>query len=294
MHAGELYIDETLVAGLLASQFPIWADLPIERVASAGTDNALFRLGGDLVVRLPRVSWAAGQPGKEFLWLPKLGPNLSLAVSEPVVLGQPASSYPWHWTVCRWIDGLNATLDRIGDAERAAEDLARFIVSLRRIDAVAGPAAGEHNSFRGVPLAQRDQLTREAILALGDILDVEAMTVAWDRALAAPPWNDPPVWVHGDLQSGNLLAANGRLTAVIDFGCLGVGDPACDMIVAWNLFPSAAREVFRKAVAVDDATWERGRGWALSVGVIALAYYRRTNPVLAGINRRAIDQVLAG
>jgi len=294
MHAGELYIDETLVSGLLTAQFPIWAGLRVERVASSGTDNALFRLGGDLVARLPRVAWAAGQPEKEFLWLPKLGPNLSLAVSEPVVLGQPASSYPWHWTVCRWIDGHNATLDRIENAERAAEDLARFIVSLRRIDAVGGPVAGEHNSFRGVPLAQRDKLTHEAISALGDILDVDAMTVAWDRALAAPPWNDPPVWVHGDLQSGNLLAANGHLTAVIDFGCLGVGDPACDMLAAWNLFPAAAREVFRKAVAVDDSTWERGRGWALSIGVIALAYYRQTNPVLAGINRRAIDEVLAG
>jgi len=144
-----------------------------------------------------------------------------------------------------------------------------------------------------VPLAERDLQTRTAIAALDGMLDTGAATSAWETALQAPARHAPPVWIHGDLQSGNLLAQQGRLSAVIDFGCLGVGDPASDLIVAWNLLSAETREVFRTALPVDDATWARGRGWALSVGLIALPYYQKSNPVLAGINRRAIDEVLA-
>ena len=263
------------------------------RSDSAGTDNAIYRLGDDMAVRLPRIHWATGQVEKEHEWLPRLAPLLPLAIPVPLAKGMPGEGYPWHWSVYRWLEGENATIERIADPRQAATDLAQFIAALQRIDPTGGPPPGAHNSFRGVPLAMRDAPTRAAIAALRGTLDTDAVTAAWEAALRAPAWRGPPVWIHGDLQSGNLLAQRGRLSAVIDFGCLGVGDPACDLMVAWTLFSAETRDVFRAALPVDDATWARGRGWALSVGLIALPYYQNTNPVLAGIARRAIDEVLA-
>lgn len=293
MHADEVETDVSLVGRLLAAQFPQWADLPIEPVPSAGTDNALYRLGDDMAVRLPRIHWAVGQVEKECQWLPKLAPHLPLAIPVPLAKGTPAEGYPWDWSVYRWLEGENATLDRIADPTQAATDLARFVAALQRIDPTGGPPSGPHNFFRGVPLAMRDAPTRDALASLRGTMDTDAATAAWEAALRAPVWHGPPVWVHGDLQSGNLLAVQGRLSAVIDFGGLGVGDPACDLIVAWNLFSAETRAVFRATLSVDEATWARGRGWALSVGLIALPYYRDTNPVLADIARHAIEEVLA-
>jgi aminoglycoside phosphotransferase (APT) family kinase protein len=293
MHADEVETHVALVGRLLTAQFPQWAQLPIEPVPSAGTDNALYRLGTRMAVRLPRIHWATEQVEKEHLWLPRLAPHLPLAIPVPLAKGRPGEGYPWHWSVCRWLDGENATLERIADPRQAATDLAQFIAALQRIDPTGGPLSGPHNFSRGVPLALRDSPTRVAIAELHGMLDVDAVTAAWEAALQAPAWRRPPVWIHGDLQSGNLLAVGGRLSAVIDFGGLGVGDPACDLIVAWNLFSAETREVLRAALGVDDATWARGRGWALSVGLIALPYYQSTNPVLASIARRAIDEALA-
>jgi aminoglycoside phosphotransferase (APT) family kinase protein len=292
MHVDEVDTDISLVGRLLAAQFPQWADLPIQPVCSAGTDNALYRLGNDAVVRLPRIHWATGQVDKEHRWLPRLAPFLPLAIPVPLAKGKPGEGYPWHWSVYRWLEGENATIERIADPRRAATDLAQFITVLQRIDATGGPPSGPPNSSRGVPLAMRDADTRAAIASLDGMLDTDAVTTVWEAALQAPAWHGAPVWIHGDLQSGNLLAQQGQLCAVIDFGCLGVGDPACDLIVAWNLFSAETRNVFRAALQVDDATWARGRGWALSVGLIALPYYQSTNPVLAGIAQRAINQAL--
>ncbi|MCX6024158.1 MAG: aminoglycoside phosphotransferase family protein [Chloroflexi bacterium] len=293
MHADEVDTDVTLVRRLLAGQFPQWADLPLAPVRSAGTDNAIFRLGDDMAVRLPRIHRAIGQVDKEQEWLPRLAPLLPLAIPVPLAMGTPAEGYPWHWSVYRWLEGENATIDRITDPRQAAADLAQFVAALRRINPAGGPPPGAHNFHRGVPLAMRDTATRTAIEALHGVLDTAAATTAWDAALRAPARHGPPVWIHGDLQSGNLLAMEGRITAVIDFGGLGVGDPACDLIVAWNLLTAGARNVFRSAVAVDDATWARGRGWALSTGLNALSYYHSTNPGLADIARYAIAEVLA-
>jgi aminoglycoside phosphotransferase (APT) family kinase protein len=184
-------------------------------------------------------------------------------------------------------------MDRIADPRRAANELAQFIAAIQRIDSVGGPPPGEHNSFRGVPLARRDLSTRDAITALRDVIDADAVTEAWEAALREPAWQGPALWLHGDLLASNLLAQHGRLSAVIDFGCLGVGDPACDVMVAWTYLSAETRDVLRAALPVDDATWGRGRGWALSFGLIALPYYRSTNPVLSGIARHAIDEVLA-
>ena len=293
MHADEVDTDVSLVVRLLTAQFPQWADLPIKPVPSAGTDNALYRLGVDMVVRLPRIHWAVGQVDKEHEWLPRLAPHLPLAIPMPLAKGEPGEGYPWHWSVCRWLEGENATSERIANPRQAAIDLAQFIAALQQIDATGGPPPGPDNSYRGEPLAMRDVGTREAIATLRGMLDAKAATAVWDAAIEAPAWPRPPVWIHGDLQSGNLLAVDGRLSAIIDFGCLGVGDPACDVMAAWIHLPAETRDVFRVALQVDDATWARARGWALHFGLIALPYYHSTNPVLAGIARRVIEEVLA-
>ncbi len=293
MHVDEVSTDASLVRRLLAAQFPKWAGLRVEPVASAGTDNALYRLGGGMVVRMPRIHWAVGQVDKEHEWLPKLAPHLPLAVPIPLARGEPGEGYPWRWSIYRWLDGEDAAFESLADPGRAARKLARFVAALRRVDAAGGPAPGRHNSGRGVPLATRDEPVRAALAALRGALDTEAAARAWEAALRAPEWRGPPAWIHGDLRPGNLLAQRGRLTAVIDFGCLGVGDPACDLMVAWNFLTAETRAEFRASLAADDASWARGRGWALSTGLIALPYYRSTNPTLAGISRRTIEQVLA-
>jgi aminoglycoside phosphotransferase (APT) family kinase protein len=293
MHVGEVDTDASLVRRLLVAQFPQWADLPIEPVPSAGTDNALYRLGDDMAVRLPRIERATWQVDKEHEWLPRLAPHLPLAVPVPLARGLPGEGYPWHWSITPWLAGENVTIERIADPRQAATDLARFIAALQRVDPSGGPPPGEHNFGRGVPLAQRDSRTREAIRALDGMLDTAAVTAAWDAALQAPAWHGPPVWIHGDVSSGNLLAVQGRLSAVIDFGGLGVGDPACDLMIAWTLFSGESREAFRAALSVDDATWVRGRGWALSWALIFIPYYLNTNPVGVSNAWRAIDEVLA-
>jgi aminoglycoside phosphotransferase (APT) family kinase protein len=293
MHADEVDIDVALMSRLLVAQFPQWADLPIKRVHSAGTDNALYRLGSDMVVRLPRIEAATGQVDKEQQWLPKLAPHLPLAVPVPLALGIPGEGYPWHWSIYRWLEGENATIERIADFGQAARDLAHFIAALQQIDPTGAPLPGVHNSFRGVPLSMRDAETRAAIAALDGILDTHTVRAAWETALQAPAWQGSPIWIHGDLSPLNLLIQRGQISAIIDFGCLGVGDPACDLQIAWNLLSVETRDIFRATLSVDDATWARGRGWALSVGLIALPYYQTTNPALTAIARRAIAEVLA-
>jgi aminoglycoside phosphotransferase (APT) family kinase protein len=288
MHADEVDTDVSLVRRLLAAQFPHWADLPIAPVESAGTDNAIYRLDDDMAVRLPRIHWATGQVDKEQLWLPKLAPLLPVAIPVPLGRGEPAEGYPWSWSVYRWLKGENPTVGRIADPHLLATDLAAFIAALQRIDLADGPAAG-----RGVPLARRDAETRTAIEALRGMVDTDAATAVWDAALRTPEWTGAPVWLHSDLAPGNVLVVDGRLSAVIDFAGVGVGDPAGDLPVAWNLLPAESRNVFRAALRVDDATWERGRGWALSIALIQLPYYHRTNPALAAGARHTIAEVLA-
>ena len=293
MHADEFDIDSALVYRLVSTQFPQWASLAITPVRSTGTDNAMFLLGEALVARLPRVPWAADQVGKEQTWLPKLAPLLPMAIPTPVGKGEPDAGYPWEWSVLEWIDGETASLDRLDNPCQAASDLARFVLALQTVEPTGGPLAGDHNSGRGLPLARRDDAVRSCISQLEDTIDTDRAVAAWEKALKAPPWEKPPVWIHGDIQPGNLIQSEGRIKAVIDFGCLGVGDPACDLLPAWNFFAGDAREVFRTMVDVDDATWERGRGWALSVGIIALPYYRDTNPALASLALHTIEEVLS-
>jgi aminoglycoside phosphotransferase (APT) family kinase protein len=202
MHVDEVDTDVSLVSRLLAAQFPHWAGLPIAPVPSAGTDNALYRLGDDMAVRLPRIHWAVEQVHKEQRWLLRLAPLLPLAIPAPLRMGMPGEGYPWHWSIYRWLEGENVTIERIADLRQAATDLAQFIAALQRIDPTGGPPPGPHNSDRGEPLAMRDTRTRTAIASLRGTLDADALTAAWEAALQTPAWHGPPVWLHGDLQSG--------------------------------------------------------------------------------------------
>ncbi|WP_221761008.1 aminoglycoside phosphotransferase family protein [Kibdelosporangium aridum] len=272
-----------LVRRLLRAQFPDWADRPITPVQSFGTVNDLYRLGSDMVVRLPRREDAAGDVQRELEWLPRLTP-LPTAIPVPVGQGMPGEGYPWNWSVFRWLTGENPV---VGDIPLVAKDLAEFVVALRRIDPASGPA-----SDRGGPLADRDRETREAIDQARDMIDADAATAAWEAALQAPQWSEPARWTHADLGPGNILVTDDRLTAVIDFGLLGVGDPAVDLIPAWNLFTGSARATFRSIVDVDEAAWARGRGWALSISLIQLPYYRDTNPVITANSLHVITEVL--
>lgn len=289
MHVDELDTDEALVRRLLAAQFPQWTDLPIEALPAGGTDNAIYRLGHELTVRLPRrADWAAGSLDKEFDWLPKLALLLPLPVPSPVARGVAAEGYPHEWSVFTWLDGEDATGAPL-DLHRAAVDLAELIGALWRID----PAGGPPPEGRGGSLRPRDEYVRSGIAALGDAIDAAAVTEAWEAALAAPEWERPPVWIHGDLDARNLLVSDGRITGVLDWGAICVGDPACDVKVAWAVLDAETRPVFRELLEIDDATWARGRGWALSQAMIALPYYMHTYPAIVEQAWRWLDEALA-
>jgi aminoglycoside phosphotransferase (APT) family kinase protein len=284
MHADELELDAALVRRLLAEQFAQWADLPLARVEPSGTDNAIFRLGDELSVRLARRRGPTQPGGKELEWLPRLAPLLPLEIPTPVAQGRPAPEYPWYWDVHRWVDGETVPVEEI-DAVQAARDLARFVGALQCVDPTGAPRG------RGIPLAERDPEIRYWLTRFDRR---EEVTPRWERALAAPPWDGPPVWHHGDLDVRNWLVRDGRIRGIIDWATMGVGDPACDVMVAWKLHSAEARDAFRAALPTDDATWERARGWALSQAIGALAYYTpENNPVLYREGEHWLDLVLS-
>lgn len=293
MHPGQHAIDDALVSRLIARQFPQWAGLAVERFPSGGTVNAMYRLGDAMVVRLPLVEGGATDMAMEQEWLPRLASRLPIAVPEVLGAGRPAEGYPWPWSVYRWLAGENPEAGALSEPLLLARDLARFVAAMRSIALPGAPQA-----YRGGPLASLDASTRAAIGELRRIphqegVNCDAAAAVWEDALRTPGWDGPPVWLHSDLMPGNLLVDGGRLTSVIDFGCMGTGDPACDLFPAWNLLPSDAREVFREALDVDDATWSRGRGRTLSQALIALPYYRKTNPAMADNARHVVREVLA-
>jgi len=268
MHEDELEIDEALVRRLLAEQFPESARLPLRRVRPDGTVNAIFRLGNELSVRLPRRRGPTEPGSTELDWLPKLAPQLPVEIPVPVAQGRPSDAYPWFWEIHTWVEGETLPVEEV-DRIQAARDLAALVVALQRVDPAGAPPG------RGIPLAERaKQMTWWFDRFEGD----HRARDEWERIVAkAPPWDGPPVWHHGDLDPRNWLVRDGRISGVIDWGAMGVGDPACDVMVAWKLHSAAARDAFREALPVDDATWERGRGWALSQAVAALAYYTPEN-----------------
>jgi aminoglycoside phosphotransferase (APT) family kinase protein len=285
-------VDVALVRRLVASQFPQWADLPVRLVDFDGWDNRTYRLGEDMLVRLPSGDGCAPQVEKEQRWLPKLAPLLPLPIPAPVAQGQPAEGYRHHWSVYRWLDGDTADVGRIDDLNQFAIDVGDFLAALQKVDTAGGPIAGAHSAYRGAPLSTYDAETRRCIAALGDRIAADKALAVWDTALAAA-WDGPAVWFHGDVAVGNLLVVDGRLFAVIDFGCSGVGDPACDLVMAWTFFTGSSREAFRAAVPGDSGTWARGRGWALWKALLLLAGNLGDNPDATGPDRQVVEDVIA-
>ncbi len=279
-----------LVRRLLRAQFPRWADLPITPAEPQGWDNRTFRLGAELSVRLPSAVGYTPQIAKEQRWLPHLARHLSLPIPTPIALGRPGEGFPWAWSVYGWIPGEAASRARIADLSALATALARFLDELQAVDAADGPAPGPHSAYRGGPLAFYADEARRAIAASADVIDTRAAMRVLDAALAST-WTGVPVWFHGDVAIANLLLESGRLSAVIDFGCSGVGDPACDLVIAWTLFAGPSRAAFRHALPlVDEATWARARGWALWKA--AITQRPDAEPAKARESRRVIAELL--
>ena len=260
VNRGEITAD--VAARLVAGQFPQWAGLPVVPVRLNGWDNTTFRLGDELAIRLPSADMYVTQVGKEHRWLPVLARHLPLPIPQPVAMGRPGDGFPRPWSVYRWIAGEPASTGNVADQAGFASDLAGFLAALYAIDASDGPPAGAHSLSRGGPLATWDEQTRQLIRLTADDIDAKAATSVWDTALAST-WEQAPVWVHGDVTPSNLLVADGALHAVIDFGCAAVGDPACDLVMEWTFFTGDNKAVFRRGLHLDEATWARGRGWAL-------------------------------
>ena len=305
LHDDELAVDLDLVRALLGDLCPDWAGLPIERLASTGSSNALFRVGDDLLVRVPRQPDGGATIEKEARWLPYVGAALPVDVSQVVAVGGPGYGYPERWSVVRWIDGEHPTVvgdHRSGSADCTAfaGDLAAVVVALRSLpvpdEALADPAL---RWYRGLPLATRDDDTRRSVDACRSIdglgLDLDAALAVWDEAMALPGAGraGETRWYHGDLAAENLLVRDGRLVAVLDFGALSVGDPTVDLIPAWEVLDPPARALFRDAVAVDDAAWLRGRAWALSLALMTFPYYWATMPERCASRQAIVRAVLA-
>jgi aminoglycoside phosphotransferase (APT) family kinase protein len=285
-------IDADLVRDLVATQFPQWAHLAVRPVDISGWDNRSFRIGGDMLARLPSAAAYAPQVDKEQRWLPQLAPALPLQVPVPLALGQPGCGYPWRWSMYRWIEGDTAASARCASDAVLARELARFLLALRAADATDGPPPGPHNFYRGGPLSIYDAQARAAIDALSSTIDAAAASALWAAAVGSR-WTLPPVWLHGDVSAGNLLVCDDRLVAVIDFGNLGVGDPACDLAIAWTLLDGNTREVFRRAIGVDEATWQRGLGWALWKALIVVAGHCDSNAVEQAHSQRTLETILS-
>lgn len=286
-------ITPELVSRLVAAQFPQWAELPVRRVDADGWDNATFRLGPHMSVRLPSSPAYVEQIDKEHRWLPVLARQLPLPIPEPLAKGEPGAGFPRPWSVYRWIDGQTAEAAKIADRCELAADLAGFLAALYAVDPAGGPLPGPHNFLRGGSPAYYDADTRAALAALDGIIDTDLAAEVWEAALEAR-WDGPPVWFHGDAQPGNLLLDSaGRLSAVIDFGTSGIGDPACDTTIAWTFLSGDSQRVFRERLPVDEATWTRGRGWAIWKAMIVLVEELDTDPDGADFTKNVISKILA-
>jgi aminoglycoside phosphotransferase (APT) family kinase protein len=276
MHKEEVEVDEALVRHLVATQFPALGDRQLTRVEPWGTDNAIWRLGPDLVVRLPRIHWATQQVEREATWLPRLAPYLPVAVPEPMAIGEPDGGYPYQWAVHRWLPGQAARLSLMEDPVRFALGLADVVRALQTVPTDGAPPAVN----RARPLQEYNDAALGSIAFAGTLIDAERARTVWDEALAAPADPGPPVWVHGDIE-GNCLVSGGRLSGIVDWGSACAGDPAVDIQVVWSpLFTDASRRVFLDRLEVDDATLARSRGAALYQACAALPYYLNTYPLI--------------
>jgi aminoglycoside phosphotransferase (APT) family kinase protein len=290
MRKADITVD--LVSRLVRTQFPQWAQLPIRPVEVDGWDNATFRLGDTMSVRLPSAEHYVEAVAKEHRWLPILAPQLPLPVPQPLAMGAPGSGFPWPWSVYRWIDGTPVTTETITDPLQFAADLGDFLTALYTLDPADGPPPGTHNFFRGGPLTVYDGEMRQQLDALNGHIDTALAAEVWRVALTAA-WHGSPVWFHGDAQPGNLLLDHGRLSAVLDFGGCGVGDPACDTTIAWTFLSGDSSRIFRERLPLDSATWVRGRGWAIWKATKVLVAALDNDPQDAALTKGVIQKILA-
>ncbi|EUA06504.1 phosphotransferase enzyme family protein [Mycobacterium kansasii 732] len=285
-------ISARLARRLVDSQFPHWSSLALTPVARQGVDNRTFRLGEELSIRLPTGDRYAEQVAKEQHWLPRLAPRLPLPIPQPVAMGRPAFHYPYPWSVYRWLDGATAE-EAVTDWGPIGYALGHFLRALHHIDPGDGPEPGPHNFFRGAPVSVYAEETGAAIDELGGEIDVAGAQAVWAVAIGSTRAGEP-CWFHGDMAADNLLTRRGRLTAVIDFGLCGVGDPACDTVLAWTHLDAGSRTIFRRALDIDAATWARGRGWALWKALISLrSHLEADDPHAAAVVRAIINGVIA-
>jgi aminoglycoside phosphotransferase (APT) family kinase protein len=288
---GRAGITAGLVRRLLSSQFPQWSDLPVVPVEADGWDNRTYRLGEDMTVRLPTAPGYVAAVAKEDRWLPVLAPGLPVRVPSVLGVGEPGDGYPFPWSVRGWLPGEPAKLGDIGDPARFAVAVGEFLVALQACDPVGGPTAGEHSFYRGTSPAHYDAEVRSCLAKVAGCISTARAAAVWEAALVAS-WTGEPVWFHGDVAAGNLLVKDGALTAVIDFGTAGVGDPACDLVIAWTLFRGESRRAFRDAVCQDDATWARARGWVLWKALLGLTGSMGDDEERAAHEQRVIADVL--
>ncbi len=287
-----LNISLQLVTHLIGKQFPQWANLPIRPVEKSGWDNRTFRLGEEMLIRLPSAQEYAEQVHKEQKWLPFLAKHLSYTISTPLALGDPSEEYPYNWSVYKWIKGTTAETVSAADQSKFAHDIARFLKELQSIDTSNGPLPGDHNYWRGASPVVYNTETRLALTQLKNIINVDAVAPIWEEAIHCPGWNKNPVWIHGDFAIGNILVNTGRLVAVIDFGCMGIGDPACDLVIAWTFLTKEARKIFKSELSFDSDTWARARGWAIWKALITLAALEDKNNMEALKIKHIINEII--
>ncbi len=297
LHEDEVTISDDLARTLVDEQFPQWRGLPLRRLAPLGTDNQLFRLGDDLLLRMPRIEWAVDAPVLEHAWLPRLAPLLPLSVPAPVALGTPGHGYPYPWTVVPWLVLETVTGVHLGhpadnvDWTRLAVDVAGFLVTLRGLDATDAPR--KPSGSRGAALTDCDGWVREWTQRAGTRVDGPAVLAAWEESLAVAGWSHAPASLHADIHEGNLLVRDGTVRAVIDWGGLGAGDPAVELNAAWGFLPPSAVGAFREAMGLDEDAWLRGRGWALIPAISGLVYYERNAPTMARLAARTIERIVS-
>jgi aminoglycoside phosphotransferase (APT) family kinase protein len=286
-----MQIDLETAKSIIAKQFPQWAELDVSMFESSGTDHLLCRLGDHMAARFPITGDAARVVEDEWTGLRRFT-GLPLATPQLLATAKPLPEFPYSWSVVNWIEGQDASVAAVSDWTETARNLGKFVRALRAVEPCGGRMNGPANGYRGSPLCSRNGWVRKCFESVSDLFDLHAMRAAWEEAMAAPVWEKDPVWIHGDIHAANIIVRNGGVVGIVDFGLAALGDPACDLALAWTFLPADSRAVFFKAAEIDGATLSRGKGWALYVGAIALAYYRDRNPILARIGTQAIKAVL--